>query len=187
MGLPPSVSDETVEALYAGMEKALLQYDCELGGGNISGADQLSLDLFAVGQARSDSMPLRANAKPGYGLYCTGPLGLARAGLESLQAGKKIIPKLVHRFKSPKARFDAARILESFNVACVMDISDGLAGDAARLAEASGVSIFLELDPKYLHPDLMAWCDSDLGKAMDMALSGGEDYELLFSCLPETL
>ncbi|MBU4317639.1 MAG: thiamine-phosphate kinase [Proteobacteria bacterium] len=186
LGLPPSVSDETVEALYAGMEKALLQYDCELGGGNISGADQLSLDLFAVGQARSDSMPLRANAKPGHGLYCTGPLGLARAGLEVLQAGKRIIPELVGRFKSPKARFDAARILESFNVACVMDISDGLAGDAARLAEASGVSIFLELDPKYLHPDLMAWCDSDLGKAMDMALSGGEDYELLFSCLPET-
>ncbi|MBU4055344.1 MAG: thiamine-phosphate kinase [Proteobacteria bacterium] len=186
LGLPPSVSDETVEALYAGMEKALLQYDCELGGGNISGADQLSLDLFAVGQARSDSMPLRANAKPGYGLYCTGPLGLARAGLEALQAGKRIIPELVGRFKSPKARFDAARILEDFKVSCVMDISDGLAGDAARLAEASGVSIFLELDPKYLHPDLLAWCDSDLGKAMDMALSGGEDYELLFSCLPET-
>ena len=75
-----------------------------------------------------------------------GPLGLARAGLEALQAGKRIIPGLVRRFKSPKARFDAARILEDFKVSCVMDISDGLAGDAAHLAEASGVSIFLELD-----------------------------------------
>jgi thiamin-phosphate kinase len=186
LGLPSSVSNETVNALYAGIGKGLSRYDGELGGGNISGADQWSLDLFAVGQARSESMPLRSNARAGYGLYCTGPLGLARAGLELLQAGNRHFPGLVQCFKNPKARFDAARVLEDFQVPCVMDISDGLAGDAAHMAKASGISIVLELDAKHLHPDLMAYHHSDPKKALETALAGGEDYELLFACLPET-
>jgi thiamine-monophosphate kinase len=186
LGLPPSVSHETVNALYTGMGKALSHYDCELGGGNISGADQWSLDLFAVGQARSEFIPLRSNARAGYGLYCTGPLGLARAGLERLQTGNRDFPGLVQCFKSPTARFDAARVLEDFQVPCVMDISDGLAGDAAHMAKASGISIVLELDPKHLHPDLLAHHPSDPEKALETALAGGEDYELLFACPPET-
>ena len=185
LGLPSYVSDETVEAIYTGIGNSLSKQGCEMGGGNISGADQVSLDLFAVGEGRNDIMPLRSNARAGYGLYATGPLGLSRAGLELLKQKNPDYPGLVRKFKSPRARFDAAGVLAENGVYCLMDISDGLAGDARHMARASGISIFLEIDPQLLHPDLITFCNSDMKKAMEAALAGGEDYELLFACPPE--
>jgi len=185
LGLPSYISDKTVEALYAGITPALTKHNCALGGGNISGADQLSLDLFAIGQGRDDIFPARSAARIGDGLYCTGPLGMARAGLDSLVRKDTSFTKLVEKFKFPKARFDAANVLAENRVACVMDISDGLAGDAMHLAKASKISIQLELDPNRLEPDLVAYCHRYNLSAEEMAIAGGEDYELLFACRSE--
>jgi len=117
-----------IEELYLGIQKALKHYDCALGGGNISKGSRLSLDLFAIGEGRSDLFPTRSAARPGDGLYVTGPLGLARAGLDALIRKDDSARALINRFKMPQARFDAARVLAEHQVACVMDISDGLAG-----------------------------------------------------------
>jgi thiamin-phosphate kinase len=144
LALPPYVSDHTVESLYAGILKSLGKHDCTLGGGNISAAHRLSLDLFAVGQGHDTIFPMRSGACPGYGLYCTGPLGLARAGLESLIRKDPEFENLIAKFKSPTARFDAAKVLADNNVTCVIDISDGLAGDARHIAVASRRAIEID-------------------------------------------
>ncbi|MEW6672315.1 MAG: thiamine-phosphate kinase [Thermodesulfobacteriota bacterium] len=184
--LPAHVSDGTIEALYQGIRTALNHYQCALGGGNISKGCQLSLDLFAVGEGRDDIFPLRSAARPGYGLYATGPLGLARAGLDALTRKDDSAQDLISRFKLPRARFDAARVLAEHQVPCVIDISDGLAGDAGHIAAASGLSIEFDLSLCLKDPALEAYCAGRNITPEEMILSGGEDYELLFSCPPET-
>jgi thiamine-monophosphate kinase len=172
--------------LYGGIAEALEVYDTALGGGNLSRGGELALDLFAVGEGRPDIAPTRRAARPGDRLYATGPLGLARAGLHCLRAGEKRFAGLVAAFKRPRARFDAAAVLAAAGVRCAMDISDGLAGDARHIAEASEVSIALELAPECLPPTLVEFCDRYGLNAVDFACGGGEDYELLFACRPET-
>lgn len=180
--LPDYISEQIVETIYQGIKKSLLKHNCTLGGGNISLGLEVTLDLFAVGLGRDDIFPRRSSALPGYGLYCTGPLGLARAGLFSLIRKDNTFKELVEKFKFPSARFDAAHILAENQVVCVIDVSDGLAGDAKRVAEASGVSIELDLRSSTFHPVLVSFCEKYHLKPEEMILAGGEDYELLFAC-----
>jgi thiamin-phosphate kinase len=185
LGLPPAMAEADVVRLYDGLHAALARYNCRLGGGNIARAPELSLDLFAVGQGRRDLFPRRDAARPGDHLYATGPLGLARCGLAALEKGDEGFPELVDRFRNPRARFDAAAVLAAHGVACVMDISDGLAGDAAHIARAANLSIHLETAACARHPALQRFCKAYELVPEEEALAGGEDYELLFSCRPE--
>jgi thiamin-phosphate kinase len=185
LSLPSYVSDVMVEEIYRGIAESLNRHECSLGGGNISSGKELSLDLFAVGIGRDDIFPKRSNARPGYGLYSTGPLGLARAGLESMTKNDPGFHDLVLKFKFPEARFDAAHILAEAGVDCVMDISDGLAGDAGHIAKASGITVELDLMSCPFDPSLVSFCRKYGKKPEEMVTAGGEDYELLFACRPD--
>jgi thiamine-monophosphate kinase len=184
--MPPDLAEDDAVAIYQGIGEALGLYDTALGGGNVSRGPELALDLFAVGEGRAEIMPTRRAARAGDHLYVTGPLGLARAGLHCLKAGDGRFPELVTAFKRPRARFDAAAVLADAGIQCVMDISDGLAGDARHIAEASALSIHLELSAKSLAPALVEFCRRHGFDPLELAYSGGEDYELLFACPPET-
>lgn len=185
LSLPVYISEHMIEAIYKGIADALKRHHCLLGGGNVSGGRELSLDLFAVGRGRSDIFPMRSNARPKQGLYCTGPLGLAAAGLHCLLQNDDNFQTLVASFKSPVARFDAARILAKNGVDCVIDISDGLIGDAEQIAKASNISVTFDLSTCPFDPTLVSFCKKYGKSPQDMILAGGEDYELLFSCAPE--
>ncbi len=182
LGLPDYIPDQIVETIYKGVKKSLAKHNCTLGGGNISLGLEVTLDLFAVGLGRDDIFPRRSAALPGHGLYCTGPLGLARAGLFSLIRKDNTFKELIEKFKSPSARFDAAHVLAENQVGCVIDVSDGLTGDAKRIAEASEVSIELDLRSSAFHPALVSFCEKYHLKPEEMIMAGGEDYELLFAC-----
>ncbi|MDA8403903.1 MAG: thiamine-phosphate kinase [Desulfobacteraceae bacterium] len=186
LSIPAHMPESDMEALYRGIDESLKSYGAALGGGNIASGPSFSLDLFAIGEGHPDIFPLRANARPGDGLYVTGPLGLARAGLECLRKNENGFPNLIQAFKCPEPRFDAAEILAGMGVVCVMDISDGLAGDAAHIATASGISITFDFSLFYLDPALSGYC-ADCGMdPVRLMLEGGEDYQLLFACPPET-
>lgn len=184
--MPPDLAEDDAVAIYQGIGEALALYDTALGGGNVSRGPELALDLFAVGEGRGEIMPTRRAARVGDRLYVTGPLGLARAGLHCLKAGEARFPGLAAAFKRPRARFDAAAVLAAAGIRCAMDISDGLAGDARHIAEASALSIHLELSAESLDPLLVDFCRRRGLDPLELALSGGEDYELLFACPPET-
>jgi thiamine-monophosphate kinase len=186
LSLPSSVSTQFIEAMYRGLSDALAHYHCALGGGNVSKGKEFSVDLFAIGEGRGDIFPKRSGAKPGFGVYVTGPLGLARGGLEALLAKDAEFPSLVRKFKLPQARFDASEVLAAHGVSCVMDISDGLSGDASHMAKASDSTISLNLDTVSFDRELVAFCQKYNQLPMAMALAGGEDYELLFACPPDT-
>ena len=186
LSIPPNISEAFIAALYLGIREALGQYDCTLGGGNISAGGELSLDLFAIGEGKKGVFPKRSGAKPGFGLYVTGPLGLARAGLETLQRNDPGFSRLVHRFKTPTARFDAADILAAHGVPCVMDISDGLSGDARHIARASHLTIELDVSGLTHEETFVSFCKKYNHRPETFVLAGGEDYELLFACTPDT-
>jgi len=180
--LPKTITDNTAEKLYRGVHQALTQYQCALGGGNISAGNTLALDLFAIGEGHPALFPLRSAAKAGDGLYCTGPLGLAGAGLRALQKKDNTFAGLIARFQSPTARFDAAKVLARNNVRCATDLSDGLAGDAAHIAGASGIAIVFDNLNKTAHPKLKGFCRKYDYRLEKLIFGGGEDYELLFAC-----
>ncbi len=182
--LPPEITEQDVIDLYRGIGGALAAHGAGLGGGNLSSGPVLSLDLFAAGSG-GGLFPVRSAAVPGDGLYVTGPIGLARCGLECLAKGDHSHPALIERYKLPRARFDAARVLRDHDVACVMDISDGLYGDASHIAEASGTTVCFEPDHFVIDRHMAAYC---VAYGIDPAarmISGGDDYELLFACPPE--
>jgi thiamine-monophosphate kinase len=184
LSIPSYMPDPDIENLYSGIRRVLEKYQATLGGGNISSGREFSIDLFALGNGHPDIFPLRSNARPGDGLYVTGPLGMASAGLQCLKNGETGYPELIEKFKNPKARFDAAEILAKHNVTCVMDVSDGLAGDAGHIAAASNVSIRFELSAFITDLVLAKFCNKYSLNPEKIMLSGGEDYELMFACLP---
>lgn len=183
--LPHHTAEETVERIYRGVASALAQYGCSLGGGNVSAGEALSLDLFVVGECWGDAYPCRANAQKGDGLYVTGPIGLSRAGLEALRRRDPKWRRPIEHFKKPRARFDYARVLWENGVSCVIDLSDGLAGDAGHIAKASGVAVELNVTTESLDRDLVSFCRQYGYDAASFAASGGEEYELLFTCRPD--
>jgi len=183
--IPPNLPEAMIKRFYSGINQALRQYGGCLGGGNISSSKCLALDLFAIGNGTEKIFPIRSKAVPGEKIYCTGPLGLARAGLLALKNHDFSFPRLIDKFINPKARFDAARILADFNVECVTDISDGLAGDAKNIAKASNITIEFDQPLACVNSELIQFCRLYKQNPTKIALEGGEDYELLFSCPPK--
>ncbi|WP_051284031.1 thiamine phosphate synthase [Desulforegula conservatrix] len=185
LGIPEGFTKSKVRDLYSGIQDSLEKYGCGLGGGNITKSLVLSLELFAVGEG-SDIFPLRSNAKPGYGVYLTGFTGLSRCGLlyNSIHQVNGLFDggSIDSAFRNPRARFDAASVLEKYNVDCVMDISDGIAADVFRMAEASGITISLDPSGFPIHEEMQIFCDIYNLDSLKEAVQGGEDYELLFCC-----
>ena len=182
LGIPPYISDEIIEKIYKGIRRSLSRHNAFLGGGNISGSDSLSLDLFAIGKGDKKIFPVRSGASAGDSLYSTGPLGLAHTGLMALQKRDSGFNELRKKFILPRARFDAALILAKNRVGCVMDISDGLAGDALHIARASNITIRLDLSSCSFDPLFTMFCKKYNISPEATAICGGEDYELLFAC-----
>jgi thiamine-monophosphate kinase len=156
----------------AGLQEVLDHYRCPLlGGDTISATGAQVLGLTALGRATHRPVPSRAGARPGDGLWITGPVGAAMLGLEALKAGSGDS----QAYRRPRALLDEGRALAP-RVTAMMDVSDGLLLDARRMAEASGVTIAVDR------------CSVPLAvpeDRRDEALRWGEDYQLLFTAPPQ--
>jgi thiamine-monophosphate kinase len=144
-------------------------------GGDTNAADTVSVTVTAVGH--SERVPGRAGALPCDALVVTGPVGGAAAGLYALEHGLAGFDELVRLHVRPPFRLDAARVLAPIAHALI-DLSDGIASDAARIAERSGCRLVVDVDRLPVAERL-----SDVGDAPFWTL--GEDYELL-AALPPT-
>jgi thiamine-monophosphate kinase len=176
--LPPSWPEETLPALMAGVGEAALASGCRVLGGDLSSGPALMVAVTVFGHA--DPAPLsRVGARPGDGVYVTGALGGARAALLDWLDGR--VPSTAARlaFARPQPRLAAARWLATQGATAMMDISDGLGGDARHLAAASGVRLELELERLPIHPSVHAVARRAGTGFRQFAATGGEDYELL--------
>jgi thiamine-monophosphate kinase len=149
----------------AGLGEVLTTYAMPLlGGDTVEANGPRSFGLTAVG--RSTHAPPRSGAQAGDGLYVTGTIGRAGMGLSLLQQGRSGAE--VEAYRRPRPRISEGRVLAPV-VHAMMDISDGLLIDAARMAEASRLALTIDLDAVPVAGDPMR------------AVTAGDDYELLFA------
>jgi thiamine-monophosphate kinase len=192
LAAPPQTSIEFLDDLYGGLEDAAAAYSLTIAGGDLTRTpSMLTLALTVVGEA---AQPVtRAGARPGDVLIVTGTLGDAAAGLALLQnPALEMAPAardfLLRRHCEPVARrreMEAALTVPNA-VRAALDLSDGLAGDAAHMAERSGVPLEIEAARLPISAPCRAAAAAMGQNALDWALSGGEDYELLLCVRAES-
>jgi len=174
-----TLGEEAWDRAFAeGLGKALSAFAVPLLGGDTVSAPTRVLSLTAIGRA-AGPVPARGGARAGDLLWVSGAIGDAGAGLRILLGELGPGDPLVERYRNPRPRLEAGARLAAL-VSAMMDVSDGLLLDAARMATASGCAVLVELDALPLSEAYLAL----LGEARIEAASAGDDYELLFAAAP---
>lgn len=192
---------EALEELYAGIQLAAELYKVDLiGGDTTSSTSGLLISVTALGTAPEEELVYRNGAQPNDLLVVTGDLGAAYMGLQILEREKqvfKVNPRaqpdlepysyLIERQLKPEARKDIIPLLKTLGVkpTSMIDISDGLSSEAIHLCKNSGKGVNLFEDKIPLDPAVISVCEEFQVDSTTIALSGGEDYELLFTVAQE--
>ncbi len=170
-----------LDEFYDGWHKLAAKYSVELIGGDISRSpDKLVVDSIVGGEVPKGKAILRSTAKCGELIYVSGSLGGAGGGLKLLEEGKTDEGLFMRQLR-PEPRNELAQALSAKQIPTSMiDLSDGLSADIAHICSASGVgaSVYAERIP--IDKNLMA-AGFNAATSLDLALNGGEDFELLFT------
>ncbi|MFN2383490.1 MAG: thiamine-phosphate kinase [Gemmatimonadota bacterium] len=181
---PVSTIDARLEGIYGGLGALARAAGCPILGGDLSRADgPLHLTVTALGTVGTDPPLLRSGAQPGDTVWVTGTLGGPAAALELLERGEAPAARAggaFERLAHPTPRLAEMRWLRERAVLHAgIDVSDGVSGDAAHLAEASGVRITLEPGRLPIHPGAIEAARLIGTDPTAWAVHGGEEYELL--------
>jgi thiamine-monophosphate kinase len=188
--LPGDMAAEDVVALYRGMLRQTERFGVTIIGGNISRAPLVSITVTVIGHSGSPERPIltRSAASIGDAIAVTGYPGTAAAGLAILKEKPRLPPEtsdlLRRAFLTPSPRITEGRLLVNLGVRTAIDISDGLLADLGHICQASRVGACLHLSHLPIHEEIIAAFGP---RALDFALWGGEDYELLFTGPPSLL
>lgn len=181
LGLPDSTDVEDVTALYRGMADLAQQYRVAIAGGDTCRSPVGMITVTVLGNSPGEILR-RSSARVGEKIAVTGHLGGAAAGLDmltnNLSPGTEIAASLRYAFHKPIPRLTEGQILVKNGVRTAIDISDGFLADLRHITEMSGVSARINIDSLPVYPPAVHVYGD---KALQMALSGGEDYELLFT------
>jgi thiamine-monophosphate kinase len=187
LGLPEDTEVEAVTRLYEGMIELASLFKVTIIGGNVSQSPVISITVTILGNSTNDKILRRANAKPDDTIAVTGHPGSAAAGQEMLKKKLEFTSAdryLREAFVHPRPRLAEGQLLMKHGVSTGIDISDGLLADLRHICEASQVSARIDTGRLPVHPAVRA----NLGdRAEELALSGGEDYELLFTARAEVI
>ncbi len=154
---------------------------CALVGGNLSKAQAWMISATIVGEA-STVVLTRAGGRPGDYVYVTGVVGRAAYGREILLGRRRGARRAVRAFLEPRARLDAAKVFARTRAAsAAIDVSDGLVADLGHLCRASKTGATIDVDRLPLPADVRRL---PLAERLRLAMTGGEDYELLFTVPP---
>jgi thiamine-monophosphate kinase len=186
VGAPGSMDDDALMELTDGIAELAERSGTAVAGGDLTAAPVLMVVVTCVGYERPGvRLVSRAGAKPGDAVVVTGELGGAAAGLRLLREEAEaagldpgIRRALVDRQLDPQPRLESGRMLAAAGATAMIDVSDGLAQDASHVAAASGSRLEVELDRVPVAGGVEAAAGGD-PEARRLALSGGEDYELL--------
>lgn len=185
-------SAKFLDRFYAGWQDLANRYGVKLAGGDISRTpNKLVIDSTVGGSVPLGSAVLRSGAKVGDSIYVTGPLGGAAAGLRLLNQGEKLgsssNDQLLKKQLTPNARVELGQKLRvSGAVTSMIDLSDGVSSDLAHICRASNVGAVISVNDIPFEGDVMAIAGS-VDAMLDLALNGGEDFELLFTAPQEKI
>ena len=188
---------EAIETLYAGIQLACETYNIDLIGGDTTSSNKgILISVTAIGKAKKEEIVYRDGAKETYLIVVSGDLGAAYLGLQVLEREKqvfKVDPNnqpdldnytyLIERQLKPEARKDVAGLLKELNIkpTSMIDISDGLSSELFHICTQSKVGCKIYEEKLPLDPQVISACEEFEIDSTMVALSGGEDYELLFT------
>ena len=196
LGIPERIDMPWVIELYGGLRDAAGRYGMAVVGGDLSRADELVISVAVTGEVAKNRAVTRSGARPGDRVVVTGSLGAAAAGLRLAEAnradrgnalGTEAGRSLLDAFARPVARVDEGESLAAAGATAMMDLSDGLAKDLDRLCRESEVGARIELSAVPVADGLKEVADVLAVDPLELALEGGEDYELLATLGPEAL
>ncbi len=192
---------EAIEELYEGIHLACKSYNIDLvGGDTTSSTTGLLISITAIGEAKKENIVYRNTAKQNDLLVVSGDLGAAYLGLQVLEREKRVFEVnpnsqpdltdysyLIERQLKPESRKDIVELLKEMEVkpTSMIDISDGLSSEILHLCTQSKVGCDLYEDKIPLDPQVISTCEEFDLNSTTIALSGGEDYELLFTISQE--
>jgi len=187
LGVPADLDEDGCLELFDGIAAQAALSGAELVGGDVTRAPALTLAVTVVGHApAAERLVTRAGARPGEVLALTGELGGAAAGLlalahPDLAAALPVATaeRLRGRQLEPQPRLAAGSVLAEAGATAMIDLSDGLGGDAGHLAAASGVGLRIEAAALPLDGGVAEIATAAGRDPLELAASGGEDYELL--------
>ena len=191
LALPPSLAVADVDELYAGFLETAQRHGVALVGGDTCAAPGgVVLSVTLVGRVAGEPLR-RSGARPGDAILVTGTLGAAAAGLAVLERGQNRLPPAVaetvvrpHRVPTP--RVAESRLIRASGWATAMiDLSDGLATDLGHIAAESRVGARVDVDALPVSEGTRAAAQALGADPLRWAVSGGEDYELLFTAAPD--
>ncbi len=190
LGLPAPVKKKTVQDIARGLGQAAREYKCKIIGGDTNQADDLVIDIAGIGFASPKTIVRRNGARPGDIIAVTGPFGKTSAGLRILLSKEKKdsakYPSLVRAVRRPKARLtEGITLARSHAATSSIDSSDGLAWSLHQIAQSSKVGINLDTIP--IAADVQRFAKEHRLSALELALYGGEEYELVVTIKPERL
>ncbi len=188
---------EALEALYNGIHTAAKVYGVDvIGGDTTSSTSGLTISITAIGEINASDVVKRSEANPNDLLVVSGDIGAAYLGLQVLEREKEVFkvnpnnqPDLdaytyiIERQLKPEARKDIVQLLKDLDVkpTSMIDISDGLSSEIIHLCKQSHVGCDLYEDKIPLDPQVISTCEEFNLDSTTIALSGGEDYELLMT------
>ncbi len=186
VGLPERLPVEFVVDLYAGMKEICREYAVNIvGGDTVSSPSGLVINVAVTGEVAPAGLLKRSGSKPGELVVVTGTLGDAAGGLDLLQMQgweeHEFAWPLVTAHLTPRPAVDTGLRLAGWGASSADDISDGLASEVHELAKAGGVGIRIYADRIPQSPQLLEASALLKRRALDYALYGGEDFELVFT------
>ena len=197
MAVSNRFSLEAIEELYAGIQLACETYQIDLiGGDTTSSTKGMLLSITAIGRENKEDLVYRNGAQPSDLIIVTGDVGAAYLGLQVLEREKqvfKVNPQnqpdldnytyLIERQLKPEARKDIAGMLKELDVkpTSMIDVSDGISSELFHICTQSNVGCKIYEDKLPLDPQVISTCEEFELDSTTIALSGGEDYELLFT------
>jgi thiamine-monophosphate kinase len=195
LGIPADLDEAGCLEVAEGIAEVAGETGAAVLGGDVTRAAELMLAVTVVGHLDSATdAVLRSGARAGDALAVTGELGGAAAGLLLLErpelggaVGDEVAEALRRRHRDPSPRLAAGAALAKAGATAMIDVSDGLGADASHLAAASGVGFTIELARLPVQDGVAEVAEAAGVDAWELAVSGGEDYELLVSLPAERL
>jgi thiamine-monophosphate kinase len=187
LGLPKGISLSFISRFYRGLKEMARPFRLSLIGGDTSLSQKIVINICLLGEGEKETLLYRKGARVGDDLFVTGTLGDSALGLRILQkVGLKAKPRrLIERHLSPRPRIDLGQSIAKERLATAMiDVSDGLLIDTTHLLEESGKGARVWEERIPLSSSYRRYVSSYAKDPSLLALSGGEDYELLFTAPP---
>lgn len=189
--LPANVQVDSVEEFYRAAKELGDKFKTAIIGGDMTQApEKVSVSLTVIGEVEEEKLTLRSGAQIGDAVFVIGSLGAAQAGLKVLKSHDEKLKgkygELVEKHLKPQPRVDEARFLvENFPIHSMIDISDGLASEINHICNQSGVGARINAEQIPLDSATEEVAHTFKEKPLEYALTGGEDFELLFTAALE--